>query len=248
MRGASWASSSSCSPISCLAVMSRIFFPPWSLRFQPSPSIRTAGPGSGASELDDWRLNRGMLRSRDHPTKKRENQTGAGVSFVGRSRSGAASCVLSAATPRGSALASSNRCVRYLSACGVPGGWFQWSGRCRPPTRARRDMAFKQLRRLMGEGSDQEAEAETDVDITFGIEEEFFLVDPESRDIIADPDAGIFEVCEQNRGTPRRGARVPPFTDRDQYPRVRVGGRPARRAQGNPPDRGGRPPRNTTPR
>jgi len=61
-------------------------------------------------------------------------------------------------------------------------------------------MAFKQLRRLMGDRSDQEAEADTDVDITFGIEEEFFLVDPESRDIIADPDAGIFEVCERNRG------------------------------------------------
>ncbi len=36
-----------------------------------------------------------MLRSRDHTIKKRENQTSAGVSFVGRTRSGAASCVLS---------------------------------------------------------------------------------------------------------------------------------------------------------
>ncbi len=38
------------------------------------------------------------------------------------------------------------------------------------------------------------------MDITFGIEEEFFLVDPGSRDIIADPDPGIFDWCEQNRG------------------------------------------------
>ena len=38
------------------------------------------------------------------------------------------------------------------------------------------------------------------MDITFGIEEEFFLVDRESRDIIADPDPGIFEWCEKNRG------------------------------------------------
>ena len=36
--------------------------------------------------------------------------------------------------------------------------------------------------------------------ITFGLEEEFFLVDPESRDLIADPDPGLFEACEQNSG------------------------------------------------
>ena len=40
-------------------------------------------------------------------------------------------------------------------------------------------MAFERLRRLMGEGSDDETEAGMDVDITFGIEEEFFLVDPD---------------------------------------------------------------------
>ena len=61
-------------------------------------------------------------------------------------------------------------------------------------------MAFERLRRLMGEGSDDETEADTDVDITFGIEEEFFLVDPDSRDMIADPDPGIFDWCEKNRG------------------------------------------------
>ena len=36
--------------------------------------------------------------------------------------------------------------------------------------------------------------------ITLGIEEEFFLVDPESRDLLADPDIRIFEACEANRG------------------------------------------------
>ena len=61
-------------------------------------------------------------------------------------------------------------------------------------------MAFERLRRLMGEGNDEEAEADTDVDITFGIEEEFFLVDPDSRDMIADPDPGVFDWCEKNRG------------------------------------------------
>ena len=61
-------------------------------------------------------------------------------------------------------------------------------------------MAFERLRRLMGEGSDKETEADTDVEITFGIEEEFFLVDPDSRDMIADPDPGIFDWCEKNRG------------------------------------------------
>ena len=33
--------------------------------------------------------------------------------------------------------------------------------------------------------------------ITLGIEEEFFLVDPETRDLLADPDTGIFADCEE---------------------------------------------------
>ncbi len=61
-------------------------------------------------------------------------------------------------------------------------------------------MAFQRLRRLMSESEDEEAEAQRDVDITFGIEEEFWLVDPDSRDIISDPDPGIFDWCEKNRG------------------------------------------------
>ena len=36
--------------------------------------------------------------------------------------------------------------------------------------------------------------------ITLGVEEEFFLVDPGSRDLLADPDPGIFKTCEANRG------------------------------------------------
>ena len=36
--------------------------------------------------------------------------------------------------------------------------------------------------------------------ITFGIEEEFFLVDPQTRDLIADPAPGIFEACERAKG------------------------------------------------
>ncbi len=42
--------------------------------------------------------------------------------------------------------------------------------------------------------------SESDFDVTLGIEEEFFLIDPESRDLLADPDRGIFEMCERNRG------------------------------------------------
>lgn len=37
-------------------------------------------------------------------------------------------------------------------------------------------------------------------DITFGIEEEFFLVDPESRDMMADPDVEIFDQAIANAG------------------------------------------------
>ena len=39
-----------------------------------------------------------------------------------------------------------------------------------------------------------------DLGITLGVEEEFFLVDPESRDLLADPDLGIFEICEKSSG------------------------------------------------
>ena len=37
-------------------------------------------------------------------------------------------------------------------------------------------------------------------EITLGVEEEFFLVDPETRDVLAEPDPGIFEECERTRG------------------------------------------------
>ena len=38
------------------------------------------------------------------------------------------------------------------------------------------------------------------IKITLGVEEEFFLVDPESRDLLIDPDPRIFETCEKNGG------------------------------------------------
>ena len=34
---------------------------------------------------------------------------------------------------------------------------------------------------------------DTDLNITLGVEEEFFLVSPESQDLIADPDPAIFD-------------------------------------------------------
>ena len=34
--------------------------------------------------------------------------------------------------------------------------------------------------------------------ITLGVEEEFFLIDPESRNLLADPDPRIFQACEAN--------------------------------------------------
>ena len=36
--------------------------------------------------------------------------------------------------------------------------------------------------------------------MTFGIEEEFFLVDPNTLDLLAEPDKRIFETCERQRG------------------------------------------------
>ena len=36
--------------------------------------------------------------------------------------------------------------------------------------------------------------------ITLGLEEEFFLVNPETRDLITDPDPGLFAACERDSG------------------------------------------------
>lgn len=42
--------------------------------------------------------------------------------------------------------------------------------------------------------------SDNDLHVTLGVEEEFFLVDPESRNLIADPDPAIFETCERASG------------------------------------------------
>ena len=39
-----------------------------------------------------------------------------------------------------------------------------------------------------------------DIPLTLGVEEEFFLVDPDSRDIPSTPDTRIFDYCERNAG------------------------------------------------
>ena len=36
--------------------------------------------------------------------------------------------------------------------------------------------------------------------VTLGVEEEFFLVDPDTRDLVGDPDPAFFEACEQAAG------------------------------------------------
>ncbi|MCY4476493.1 MAG: carboxylate-amine ligase [Gammaproteobacteria bacterium] len=41
---------------------------------------------------------------------------------------------------------------------------------------------------------------DADLSITLGIEEEFFLVDPDTRDMLADPDPAIFEYCKAHAG------------------------------------------------
>ena len=47
------------------------------------------------------------------------------------------------------------------------------------------------------------AENSEDLTITVGVEEEFFLVDPETRDLLTDPDQRIFDACETNSGPHR---------------------------------------------
>ena len=44
------------------------------------------------------------------------------------------------------------------------------------------------------------AKAADDLAITLGVEEEFFLIDPDTRDLLADPDPGIFTACARNSG------------------------------------------------
>ena len=41
------------------------------------------------------------------------------------------------------------------------------------------------------------------LELTLGVEEEFFLIDPATRDLLVDPDERIFEHCERNRGQHR---------------------------------------------
>ena len=45
--------------------------------------------------------------------------------------------------------------------------------------------------------------SEPELSVTLGIEEEFFLVDPETRDLVSDPDPDIFEACARRRGPHR---------------------------------------------
>lgn len=47
---------------------------------------------------------------------------------------------------------------------------------------------------------------DSDLNITLGVEEEIFLVDPESRDLISDPDLRIFDECE-NKSEPHKVVR-----------------------------------------
>lgn len=39
-----------------------------------------------------------------------------------------------------------------------------------------------------------------DVTMSLGVEEELFLIDPDTRDLLRDPDPGIFEACGESRG------------------------------------------------
>ena len=45
--------------------------------------------------------------------------------------------------------------------------------------------------------------SEPGLDITLGVEEEFFLVDPETRDLVTDPLPAIFEACQRDCGPHR---------------------------------------------
>lgn len=48
--------------------------------------------------------------------------------------------------------------------------------------------------------TDEGLTAGSGLEFTLGIEEEFFLIDPETRDVIADPDPAIMQQCSRDRG------------------------------------------------
>ena len=68
---------------------------------------------------------------------------------------------------------------------------------------------------------------EAGLTFTFGIEEEFFLVDPDTRDIIADPDPGIMERCERESGPHTVVPELLPLPGRDQHAGLLVHSGPA---------------------
>ena len=56
-------------------------------------------------------------------------------------------------------------------------------------------------RRCPAEGAEALKDPKQDESaITLGVEEEFFLIDPDSRNLIADPDPAIFAACQQAAG------------------------------------------------
>ena len=69
--------------------------------------------------------------------------------------------------------------------------------------RAGRRAAVGHSHRRRVNGTDEPPVSEPDLGITLGIEEEFFLVDPESRDLVSDPLPAIFEACQHGCGPHR---------------------------------------------
>ncbi|MXY34958.1 MAG: YbdK family carboxylate-amine ligase, partial [Boseongicola sp. SB0664_bin_43] len=72
-------------------------------------------------------------------------------------------------------------------------------GTCRRPRRARRKRGGEQVNEIETDAKTLQPD-DDEFAITLGIEEEFFLVDPGTRDLIADPDVAIFEASEKASG------------------------------------------------
>lgn len=68
------------------------------------------------------------------------------------------------------------------------------------PPRPGMPIPFDDAGAQMNDSPPDGAAGSTDPHITLGCEEEFFLVDPVSRDLLADPEPQIFEHCRENQG------------------------------------------------
>ena len=75
-----------------------------------------------------------------------------------------------------------------------------------------------------------------DLKITLGVEEEFFLVDPNTRDLRCRPRPGHPRSLRKEQRIAQGSNGISPLPNRDQYQRLHINGRGTHSTDGDPPD------------